>query len=80
MHRPQTPQPGFGSITCTLVQKFTPHLKILDPRLNRLIFKNCFINPIKPFILSVLIAHCQTELMVRQRCYAGLRRTTEEQW
>ena len=30
MHRPQTPQPGFGSIT--LLQKFTPHFKILDPR------------------------------------------------
>ena len=28
---PQTPQPGFGSIT--LLQKFTPHFKILDPRL-----------------------------------------------
>ena len=34
MHRPQTPQPGFGSIT--LLQKFTPHFKILDPRLLRL--------------------------------------------
>ena len=32
MHRPQTPQPGFGSIT--LLQKFTPHFKILDPRLH----------------------------------------------
>ena len=32
MHRPQTPQPGFGSIT--LLEKFTPHFKILDPRLN----------------------------------------------
>ena len=31
MHRPQTPQPGFGSII--LLQKFTPHFKILDPRL-----------------------------------------------
>ena len=31
MHRPQTPQPGFGSIT--LLQKSTPHFKILDPRL-----------------------------------------------
>ena len=31
MHRPQTPKPGFGSIT--LLQKFTPHFKILDPRL-----------------------------------------------
>ena len=31
MHRPQTPQPGFGSIT--LLQKFTPCFKILDPRL-----------------------------------------------
>ena len=31
MHRPQTPQPGFGSIT--LLQKFTPRFKILDPRL-----------------------------------------------
>ena len=31
MHRPQTPQPGFGSIT--LLKKFTPHFKILDPRL-----------------------------------------------
>ena len=33
MHRPQTPQLGFGSIT--LLQKFTPppHFKILDPRL-----------------------------------------------
>ena len=28
---PKTPQPGFGSIT--LLQKFTPHFKILDPRL-----------------------------------------------
>ena len=27
----QTPQPGFGSIT--ILQKFTPHFKILDPRL-----------------------------------------------
>ena len=33
MHRPQTPQPGFGSIY-TLLQKFTPHFKILDPRLD----------------------------------------------
>ena len=32
MHRPQTPQPGCGSIT--LLQKFTPHFKVLDPRLN----------------------------------------------
>ena len=31
---PQTPQPGFGSII--LLQKFTPHFKILDPRLLRL--------------------------------------------
>ena len=31
MHRPQTPQPVFGSIT--LLQKFSPHFKILDPRL-----------------------------------------------
>ena len=31
LHRPRTPQPGFGSIT--LLQKFTPHFKILDPRL-----------------------------------------------
>ena len=31
LHRPQTPQPGFGSIT--LLQKFTPHFKILDPYL-----------------------------------------------
>ena len=30
MHRPQTPQPGFGSVT---LKKFTPHFKILDPRL-----------------------------------------------
>ena len=30
-HRPQTPQPGIGSIT--LLQKFTPHFKILDPHL-----------------------------------------------
>ena len=30
-HRPQTPQPGFGSIT--LLQKFTPHFKILYPHL-----------------------------------------------
>ena len=33
MHRPQTPQPGFGSIT--LLQKFTPHFKILDRRLQQ---------------------------------------------
>ena len=32
MHRPQTPQLGFGSIT--LLQKLTPHFKILDPRLH----------------------------------------------
>ena len=31
MHRPQTPQPGFGSVT--LLQQFTPYFKILDPRL-----------------------------------------------
>jgi len=31
MHKPQTNQPGFGSIT--LLQKFTPHFKILDQRL-----------------------------------------------
>ena len=31
MHRPQTPQPGFGPIT--VLQKFTPNFKILDPRL-----------------------------------------------
>ena len=31
-HRPQTLQPGFGSIT--LLQKFTPDFKILDPRLH----------------------------------------------
>ena len=36
MHRPQTPQRGFGSIT--LLKKFTPHFKILDPRL----FETCF--------------------------------------
>ena len=35
MHRPQTPQPGFGSIT--LLQKFTPHFKILDPRLQHFV-------------------------------------------
>ena len=35
MHRPQTPQPGFGSIT--LLQKFTPHFKILDPCLDWLL-------------------------------------------
>ena len=29
---PQTPQPRFGFIT--LLQKFTPHFKILDPRLS----------------------------------------------
>ena len=33
MHRPQTPQPGFCSIT--LLQKFTPHFKNLDPRLRK---------------------------------------------
>ena len=33
MLRPQTPQPGFGSIT--LLQKLTPHFKILDPRLDQ---------------------------------------------
>ena len=33
MHRRQTPQPDFGSIT--LLLKFTPHFKILDPRLLR---------------------------------------------
>ena len=38
MHRPQTPQPGFGSIT--LLQKFTPHFKILDPRLDPFTLKN----------------------------------------
>ena len=32
MHRPQAPQPGFGSIT--LLQKFTPRFKIPDPRLS----------------------------------------------
>ena len=32
MHRPQTPQLGFDSIT--LLQKFTPYFKILDPRLD----------------------------------------------
>ena len=37
MHRPQTPQPGFGSIT--LLQKFTPHFKILDPPLNTFLAK-----------------------------------------
>ena len=31
MHRPQTPQPGFGSIT--FISKIHPHFKILDPRL-----------------------------------------------
>ena len=31
MHRPQTPQLGFGSLT--LLQKFTLHFKILNPRL-----------------------------------------------
>ena len=31
MYRPQTPQLSFGSIT--LLQKFTPRFKILDPRL-----------------------------------------------
>ena len=39
MHRPQTPQPGFGSIT--LLQKFTPHFKILDPRLGYLFREKC---------------------------------------
>ena len=40
MHRPQTPQPGFGSIT--LLQKFTPHFKILDPRLTLRLHVNNF--------------------------------------
>ena len=31
LSQPQTPQPGFGSIT--LLQRFTLHFKILDPRL-----------------------------------------------
>ena len=31
MHRPQKLQPGFFYIT--VLQKFTPHFKILDPRL-----------------------------------------------
>ena len=34
----QTPQPGFGSIT--LLQKFTPHFKILDPRLMWFSYEN----------------------------------------
>ena len=36
MDRPQTPHPGFGSIT--LLQKFTPHFKILDPRQQKLVW------------------------------------------
>ena len=43
MHRPQTPQPGFDSVT--LLQKFTPHFKILDPRLN-------FLNLIRYFFFQ----------------------------
>ena len=35
---PQTPHLGFGSIT--LLQKFTPHFKILDPRLTCLAIIN----------------------------------------
>ena len=43
LHRPQTPQPGFGSIT--LLQKFTPHFKILDPRLSGVIEKSNLFSP-----------------------------------
>ena len=41
MHRPRTPQPGFGSIT--LLQKFTPLFKILDPHL-KIAIENKFIS------------------------------------
>ena len=36
MHRPQTPQPGFGSITHYSKHSPPPHFKILDPRLDSL--------------------------------------------
>ena len=50
MHRPQTPQPGFGSIT--LLQKFTPHFKILDPRL-----EGCLSTEGSPLPLSYTVRH-----------------------
>ena len=45
MHRPQTPQPGFGSIT--LLEKFTPHFKILDPRLLGLLKRISYLLPLE---------------------------------
>ena len=52
MHRPQTPQPGFGSIT--LLQKFTPHFKILDPHLK---FQDMLFRAIDHHILLGLITN-----------------------
>ena len=52
MHRPQTPQPGFGSIT--LLQKFTPHFKILDPRLLRRVDIGLFQICLQPRFQSLL--------------------------
>ena len=59
MHRPQTPQPGFGSIT--LLQKFTPHFKILDPRLKRV----C--SPALPY-RWLLLVFSKIQLVVYYQC------------
>ena len=50
MHRPQTPQPGFGSIT--LLQKFNPRFKILDPRLPFYCYSNQYVDWFRAWILE----------------------------
>ena len=64
MHRPQTPQPGFGSIT--LLQKFTPLFKILDLRLivlycdkQRLSSQKSVQNLLRPS-LNYIVGKCAT--------------------
>ena len=59
---PQTPQPSFGSIT--LLQKFTPHFKILDPRL---VAYQC----LQSLTLGEALGKCPVASSTG-RCHAGL--------
>ena len=55
MHKPQTPQPGFGSIT--LLQKLTPHFKILDLRLQlQPYINNIFTTFTRPVMFNLLMS------------------------
>ena len=47
----QIPQPGFGSIT--LLQKFTPHFKILDQRLRRSLMGDGRLRELKAYCVKI---------------------------